>query len=801
MKTSKFSIVVKLAPAMFGVFLSTFPLALAAASGDEHWDAQFGAPGLTNVFVYAVAVNNGVVYAAGITTSGGRTNTPLNAWDGKQWSVPAVFSGPAINGPSQMQVNDLAFMGNTLYAAGSFTNVNGVTANGLAKWDGTSWSSIGFSGIAYALAVDGNNLYVGGIFTNVDSGGITMTNIGYWDGSAWHALGNGLGVPGVAFAVRALAIKSGVVYAGGIFFNSGSQSITNLAVWNGSTWSDVGGNVNGTVFSLAFNGSDLYAGGAFTQAGTTPANSIARWDGANWSALGSGLTGASGVAESIAVFNGAVCVAGSFTNAGGLSATCFATWNGLSWSAAAGNLNAVGYRAVASGPNLYVGGSFTVAGGVWVNEIALWDGNQWSAFGTPGWLNGVQSSVTALASDGTNLYAGGFFTYAGQTNASYIARFDGRNWQPLGAGLNNQVVALAVANNLVYAGGYFTGTTDGQPLQYIGCWDGTNWNSLGNAGGLVYALAVGSNGVYAAGTYYTGNAYGSPFFNRWDGTSWQGVLQFTNNTLFAVPLSDPIGYDAIAIQGTNVYLGGNITGFSQFDPNLGIGFSPITNCLNILRFDGTYGWIMGTGLNKTNVALAVLGTNVFAAGTFTTAGGVAANQIAKWDGNSWSSVGGSVVGSGTVLALTTMGNNLYAGGTFTNIGSVTASRIAKWDGTNWSALGSGVSGTVQSLVTIGPDVYAGGGIRFAGGKPSYNMAHWNAQLNFNTPQLVNPAWLTNQQFQVRLMGIGGLTNIIQASTNLSSWTPILTNSTGVYDFTDTSASNYPSRFYRALPGP
>ena len=139
------------------LLLSSFSLS-GAVPGDEHWDAQFGAPGVSNTVntVYAVAVNNGMVYVAGYS-SAGRTNAPLYLWDGKQWSVPAVFSGPSI-----MQVNDLLFVGNTLYAAGNFTNVNGVAAYGLAKWDGTSWSSIGFSGVAYALAVEGNNLYVGG---------------------------------------------------------------------------------------------------------------------------------------------------------------------------------------------------------------------------------------------------------------------------------------------------------------------------------------------------------------------------------------------------------------------------------------------------------------------------------------------------------------------------------------------------------------------------------------------------------------------------------------------------------------
>jgi hypothetical protein len=52
-----------------------------------------------------------------------------------------------------------------------------------------------------------------------------------------------------------------------------------------------------------------------------------------------------------------------------------------------------------------------------------------------------------------------------------------------------------------------------------------------------------------------------------------------------------------------------------------------------------------------------------------------------------------------------------------------------------------------------------------------------------------------------LLGIAGLTNIIQATTNFASWTAILTNSAGVYDFTDPDSAAYPRRFYRALLGP
>src|SRR5688572_22774474 len=55
---------------------------------------------------------------------------------------------------------------------------------------------------------------------------------------------------------------------------------------------------------------------------------------------------------------------------------------------------------------------------------------------------------------------------------------------------------------------------------------------------------------------------------------------------------------------------------------------------------------------------------------------------------------------------------LYAGGDFTTAGGVAANRIAKWNGSNWSALGSGMNRTVRALAMHddggGPALYAGG---------------------------------------------------------------------------------------------
>lgn len=764
---------------------------LRAASGDQYWDSKFGIPGVTNTALSLVA-QNGTLYEGGYSAAV-LTNSALNYWDGFQWETLGTFKGsvPTV-------IYSLTFFGNTLYAGGTFTNVNGVAANGLAAWNGSSWSSVGFSGVALTLAASGNNLYVGGVFTNRDNSGVVMTNVGYWDGSAWHAMGGGLGVPNTS-QVYAFAFNGSFVYAGGLFANSGSVTVTNLAVWIGSAWQPVNNRVNGTIYALNYSGGNLYAGGAFT----APDPYLAEWNGGGWSALGTGVNGKIGAIMSL---NNQLCVAGAFTQAGGIQCSNFATWNGSSWSAAGTGLNAAAGCAYSTGTNIYVGGTFTVAGGTYVNDLASWDGSHWNPIGTPGRTNGLNFIASSLGNDGKNVYAGGQFNYAGLVNANSIARFDGQKWNALGSGLGPasalpSVYTITTTNNNIYVGGTFS-TAGGISAPDIAQWDGTNWYALGNPGGEVFGIAVQPSGVYAVGAPYssaTGN-FGSPFFEVWNGTSWTSVLVVPpapENGYCAVPFNTPtLGMDAIACMGTNIFVGGSFS-IGTFDPPQG--------SQGILRYDGTYCYSVGTGFNSNVVALAVINTNLYAAGNFTNADGYAANQIAMWNGLNWTNVGGGVVGSGTVFSLGTMGNYLFAGGSFTNMGGVAASGIAEWDGTNWYALGSGVvysgKGTVDAITSIGPDLYVGGTFRFAGGKSSYYFGHWNNQVNFNTPQLSNPAQKGPGRVGITLTGINGLTNIIFASSNLISWTPVFTNTAGICTYTDSASASYPYRFFRATNAP
>jgi hypothetical protein len=87
-----------------------------------------------------------------------------------------------------------------------------------------------------------------------------------------------------------------------------------------------------------------------------------------------------------------------------------------------------------------------------------------------------------------------------------------------------------------------------------------------------------------------------------------------------------------------------------------------------------------------------------------------------------------------VSALAVLPNgDLLAGGFFSTAGGVSANRIARWNGTEWSPLGAGVSTTasvspaVDELAALpNGDIVASGLFNTAGTHPSASFARWTA---------------------------------------------------------------------------
>lgn len=180
--------------------------------------------------------------------------------------------------------------------------------------------------------------------------------------------------------------------------------------------------------------------------------------------------------------------------------------------------------------------------------------------------------------------------------------------------------------------------------------------------------------------------------------------------------------------------------------------------------------------------------NLYAAGNFTTAGGVTVNYVAKWDGTSWSPLGATdspgVNGPCYAIAFNSLGilylggsfnsnangsidlpkiaklqsgiwtalsvgtnvsglnntcfaiafdssNTLYVGGSFTQVNiaggtTVGANRIARYNGTTWDTLSSGFNSTCRTLAFNSSGVlYAGGDFTTAGSLSRNRIAFWN----------------------------------------------------------------------------
>ena len=179
--------------------------------------------------------------------------------------------------------------------------------------------------------------------------------------------------------------------------------------------------------------------------------------------------------SALAVSGTSLYAGGVFLTAGGKSAYGIAKWDGSAWSALTPTLGSgLGmyswvYALAVSGTNLYAGGRISTAGDNWANNIAKWDGSAWSALGS-----GMNDCVYALAVSGTNLYAGGSFTNAGGITASRIVKWNGSAWSALGSGMNSGVSALLATGTDLYAGGSFT-KAGGNTANYFAKWDGSVW--------------------------------------------------------------------------------------------------------------------------------------------------------------------------------------------------------------------------------------------------------------------------------------------------------------------------------------
>lgn len=157
---------------------------------------------------------------------------------------------------------------------------------------------------------------------------------------------------------------------------------------------------------------------------------------------------------------------------------------------------------------------------------------------------------------------------------------------------------------------------------------------------------------------------------------------------------------------------------------------------NLARWDGTNWHQFGGGVNGYVLSLAVSGTNLYVGGLFGRAGTTPSENLAVWNGTAWRNIGDvsgtdeNSPGSPLVLTILPATNGIYIAGIFREVNGVAATNVAFWDGADWHSLGSGIAnegGDVRALSMYRGHLYAAGIFRDANRLPRSNIAQWNGE--------------------------------------------------------------------------
>ena len=647
-----------------------------------------------------------------------------------------------------------------LLAGGQFTNFAGTPCNHLGRLNSDGSLDTNFiaraSGVVYALALqpDGKVL-AGGIFTNLD--GQVRTNLGRLNADG--SLDTNFTASAIGSRVSAVLVQAdGKILVGGIFNTLAGQPCTNLGRLNptGALDTSFNAKASGQVYSLAMQpDGKLLVGGSFAQISGQGATNIARLN-ADGSLDTTFAASANGIVDCIAVqADGRLLVGGTFTQLDNYTRNYIGRFNtngtlDLAFSPDANSF--VLSLVVQADGSILAGGQFTRLGGQLLAYLGrLSPTGTADTYFDPNVDNFVY--CLGLQADGAVLAGGNFKNLGGQPR-NYFGRLSNTS---------------AATQSLACDGTTATWLRGGSApevwhVTFDSSTDGTNWTSLGSgarvAGGwqlngltLSNATMLRARGAVCGG-YYGGSA--------WFVQATAAVVRVVSAPQPTILVNDGsfgarsnrFGFNVTSAPGQVVVIEAT-TDFVTWTPvqtNLSTGsglisFSDPQSRLFSRRF---YRARLFTGTLPSPAILA-------AGSSF----GLSSNQF----GFNLSSIPGQVV----VIEATT-------------------------DFLTWTPVQTNLS-TSSGLISFSDPQYH-----------LFSRRFYRARLFTGT--LPPPAILSaggslgfqDGAYGFNLSGTGGQTVVIQASTNLLNWVPLVTNvlDNNPLHFSDPASTNFSRRFYRAL---
>lgn len=399
-------------------------------------------------------------------------------WDGGVGQPVAAVGPGAIN---DLVASDDVSLGAGVFAAGYFTGVDGNPAAGVAMWDGSAWGALANEDVGNGapnavtlqpIGAEGGESLGRRVYVAAQSiAGTDANGVGEWDGERWTAVG-----PADMASVRVEAFEVGDLGSGLRLFAGGNirpeiASGSSVIGWDGTDWTVIGDQMEGTADALVFgmlDGGDptLFVGGRFETIGEQSFYSVAALTDAGWAPLGPGLESSFGTTS----------------------------------------VRAMELHDDGTGTALYAGGSFRRLAPELADGVVRWDGQSWSRVGD---VLGSSVLVSSLLSTdlggGPRLFAAGDFAGTGEEFGN-VAMWDGAAWVPLGDGLPFEVGSLARLETP--EGPRLAATVENfstEIAERVFLWDGVAWTPFGaEADGLVRRVAQADHefgAVYMTGLF------------------------------------------------------------------------------------------------------------------------------------------------------------------------------------------------------------------------------------------------------------------------------------------------------------
>jgi len=590
-------------------------------------------PTRLNCGVNALTVYHGQLIAAGAYIDGDECARVVERWTGSEWEQ--------IGGQFDRWVLTLAVYNDELIAGGWFTESGGTIVNGIARWDGVTWSPLESGVIAdfpqwaevWSLIVFENDLFAGGHFS--EAGGQGASNVARWDGQHWYSTGGiDVGSQFSTGAVTAFSVWDGALFAGADISPPSGPRYGRVLRWDGHLWVPLG-DALGRIHSLAVYHDMLIAGGEQPLSGH-----VSTWDGATWTQLGGDFK--QWPPRFLTVFKDEIIAGGGFSEAGDAPARGIARWDGNTWRNL-GNLPDYEPYLLGSFKGELVGaGTFAPAIGPIFQGVGRWDGTAWHPMGEP-----MLGQVSAFAEFNGELVVAGEYLFYDKKRRENILRWDGLAWQPLGS-------ELSFVRTLTIFDGDLVAGSGGSVLR----WDGSSWQTLASTGitddefvaiatgGPVEALVVYKGELVAGGSFLNIGGRPIPRIARWDGTEWH-----------------PLG---AGVEGA-------VTGLAVYDGEL-----IVTEGWNedLRRWDGSNWHVMQKPWIGAELTLTVYNGELIAGADWIPRESPNYRYIAAWNGESWHGLASGM--EDAVTNLIVHGNTLVSAGHFSTAGQQVSHNWARW---------------------------------------------------------------------------------------------------------------------------